>query len=289
VLVAETAAGDPSPPVRLPNFAVDFGLACVVRELGGAEERGVFTSVRCDSREPELHRLFLEIVPPLLLDDGAPESGQLRQRIKQLIELFRSLSRPSRKTIHGLWGEIFVICTSSNPLQMIRAWHTLPTERFDFADGAQRLEVKTAGGGARSHVFGLEQVRPPEHTSAVIASLIIDSMGGGKSVSELVVGLPGAVRNDPAVLARVNAVILETLGEHWRQASESRFDQELARQSLRFLDARSIPAPQDVPVSVTDVHFRADVSCVSGLPIDQLRSWGGLFAAALPRIRAVRE
>jgi hypothetical protein len=62
------------------------------------------------------------------------------------------------------------------------------------------------------------------------------------------------------------------------------FDRELAQQSLKFFDAAKIPAVSlAFPASVSDVHFKSDLSNIPSLPKQSLRSAGELFLAALPR------
>jgi hypothetical protein len=64
---------------------------------------------------------------------------------------------------------------------------------------------------------------------------------------------------------------------------EERFDFELASESLQFFDCGVIPKIDTaIPATVSDIRFTSDMSGISPLTLDSLKSAGGLFAAASP-------
>ncbi len=133
----------------------------------------------------------------------------------------------------------------------------------------------------RTHRFSHEQLRPPLGTLAVIASVLIERSAGGHSVNDLVDAIRERIA-DPELLVRLDAVVAQTLGSEWRAAQEDRFDTQLASESIRFLDARTIPSvPAGLPPEVSEVHFRVDLTNHPlDLP-DEIRHAGGLFGAAI--------
>jgi hypothetical protein len=213
---------------------------------------------------------------------STPARRQIIEAIDALVELFRRASNPPRKTVQGLWAELFVIERASDPSALLRCWHAAPEDRFDFAEDVQRLEVKTAAGGMRLHRFAQEQLRPAGNTRVMIVSVLMERSVGGPSISDLIDVIRRRVA-DPNLLIRLDAVVAETLGKEWRAALEDRFDRQLAEQSIRFLDARTIPSvPAELPPEVTEVHFRVDLTNHPLTYPDDLRRAGGLFIAALP-------
>jgi hypothetical protein len=187
--------------------------------------------------------------------------------------------QPPRKTVQGLWAELFLICQSRDPATLIRCWHGVPEDRFDFADGEQRIEVKAASGRVRIHTFALDQVRPPMGCIAI--SILVERSGGGQTASDLLDEVRSRV-DRPDLLIRLDSVVAQTVGTEWRQANPIAFDRQLAEDSLRFFDVHDIPSvASDVPPQVSDVHFRVDLTQQSPATRHDLASLGSLICAAI--------
>ncbi|MGA7500013.1 MAG: PD-(D/E)XK motif protein [Isosphaeraceae bacterium] len=287
VLLVETDASAPraaAAPIILQNLSVLHNVDCRMQDSDGGSSIHRLSVIRCRGDDPLLHEYFLRALTPVLASLPArPAREQVVGAIATLIELFRRATQPPRKTVQGLWAELFVIRAAPDPAFLLRCWHIAPEDRFDFAEDTQRLEVKTASGRVRTHRFSHEQLRPVAGTVVVIASVLMERSAGGQSVNDIVDEIRQLVA-DPDLLLRLDAVIADTLGSDWRAAQEDRFDRQLAAESLRFLDARTIPSvPAELPPEVTDVHFCVDLSNHPLTLPDELRQQRGLFAAALPR------
>ena len=135
---------------------------------------------------------------------------------------------PTRKTIQGLWAELLLLRVSNDPHALVAAWHAVPHERFDFASGPQRLEVKSNSSRRREHHFTLEQVTRGGKTTVVIASVFVERSGGGLSLRQLFENSRAQVSNNPALLSRIDAVFYSSLGSGWADAMDEAFDWELA-------------------------------------------------------------
>jgi hypothetical protein len=79
--------------------------------------------------------------------------------LESLIELFRMLTIPPKESVQGLWGELYLMAQANDPVRLAGAWHARPEELFDFSEGAELLEVKSAAGYDREHHFSLDQLR----------------------------------------------------------------------------------------------------------------------------------
>jgi hypothetical protein len=288
LLIAVTeATGQPCQPapIVLQHLTVEHGLDCRVSRPDGTDEQGLFTVVRCTSKDRGLRTYFLHvagtIVTSLLL---SPSIRDVTDAIDRLVELFRAMTELPRKSVQGLWAELFCIARTREPAIMLDAWHQSPDDLYDFNSGKQRLDVKSASGGIRQHYFALTQLRPPAGTTALFASLFVDRAGGGASVAELADRIRGQVTTNPKLLLHLDRVIAFTLGNNWRAAIEDRFDQELAAQSLAFFEADVIPSVNpELPPGVSDVRFRADLTNCPTAGLQTYRSQGGLFRVALRR------
>ena len=270
-------------PIRLENLQVSFAVPCNVVTPNGQQERDTFTIVRCTST-PDLFPHFLRIVSPLVAGLGpTPTPAAIRRTVAGLVELFQALTAPTRKTIQGLWAELLLLRVSSDPHALAAAWHALPHERFDFASGPQRLEVKSNSSRRREHHFTLEQVTQPGKTTVVIASVFVERSGGGLSLGQLFENSRARVSNDPALLRRIDAVFYSSLGSGWADAMDEAFDWELATGSLAFYAAAAVPKPDNpAPRLVSDVRFRSDLGALAPIPRSQLRELGNIYAACAP-------
>ena len=195
--------------------------------------------------------------------------------------------QPPRKTVLGLWAELFLICQSRDPATLIRCWHAGPEDRFDFADGPQRIEAKAASSRLRIHTFALEQLHPPVGCTAIVASVIVERSAGGQTIADLLDEIRSAV-GAPDLLIRLDSVVSQTMGSEWRQANTIAFDRQLAEDSLQFFDSRDIPSvSSNVPPEVTDVHFRVNLTQQSPATSLGLTAHGNLILAATAAAESV--
>lgn len=271
-------------PIRLQNLIVSYAVPCVVSHPDGQQEEGTFTIIKCSSADPSLFPHFLRILSPIITTLGAtPTSAVVRKAISGLTDLFQALTTPAKKSIQGLWAELLVIRGADDPVALVAAWHGLPVERIDFLSGRQRIEVKSSSNRRRVHHFSLVQLTPPANTRLIVASLFVESVGGGLSLLRLTDDIRAILASDPVLLTQFDAVFYATLGANWSDAMEECFDLELANESLQFFDSAAIPTiDASIPHTVNDIRFTSDMSAVSPLMLDSLRSEGGLFAAAVP-------
>jgi Putative PD-(D/E)XK family member, (DUF4420) len=272
-------------PVVLEHLTVQHDVECRVSRPGGPVEDGHFTVIRCRTPDPTLHAYFLQVAAAVVaLLGAAPSQADVTGAIDRLVELFRAMTLPARKSVQGLWAELFLMARLRHPATLVQAWHVLPEDRYDLSAGAQRIEVKSAAGRIRQHYFSLDQVLPIPGTEVLIASVLVERAGSGPSVIDLAQEIRRRLGNTPELLLHLDRVMSLTLGEAYRYASEDYFDRELAEHSLAFFDPDAIPkVSPTLPPGVSDVRFRADLTAASPIDIDEYRSRQGLFAAALRR------
>lgn len=281
LIQAENTSPGGVPPLVYEHLSVIHLVNCRVQSPDRQPDERTLSVIRCTGDERPLHEYFLRALSPVVeAFSTAPSQQEVSRAIEHLVELFRQLAIPPHKTIQGLWAELFLIARAREPETLIRCWHSMPEERFDFVKCNERLEVKTASSRIRSHTFGLEQLRPPTGTSAIVASVLMERTNGGVSAFVLVEEIRNRV-DDPALLVQLDTGISRTLGSDWRHADEARFDRHLAEESLRFFDARNVPAVSPiVPTEVSDIHFRVDLSAVRPLALDVLPADSLLFASS---------
>jgi len=153
---------------------------------GASADEGTFSVVRCHSADPDLQFYFLTVMGDFAGTlSGLPTRAELTQGINELARLFAAMTAPPRVGIRGLWAELFIMARSGNPEIAVASWHGAETERYDFAQGNQRIEVKSSGTRTREHHFSLEQLHPPSDIDLLVASLFVERSSGGLSVVEL--------------------------------------------------------------------------------------------------------
>jgi hypothetical protein len=205
--------------------------------------------VTCRSDDDELRRWFIRVGLGLLRPaQGGQDASAITAAIIQLAQLFELATRPARKKIVGLWGELLVMCAASDAAAMLASWRSAADEPFDFARDSERLEVKASLSSPPVHHFSDRQLRP-ERVSAWIVTVPVTKQGSGASIHDLADELRGRVANDAGLIAKVDRVLMEELGGEYGAAATQRFDRETATAGLELYEAGAVPC---VPVPLPD-------------------------------------
>jgi hypothetical protein len=282
VTVANGAGGTPtSAPIVLSHLSVQHDVRCQIMHPEGMTEDAVFTLVRCLNADDDLVGKFLDVMEVVVRTLGSsPTASLVRRVVDQLAELFRALDRVAQKSVQGVWGELFIMTRARDPMRLAAAWHAVPGEAFDFSEGAERIEVKTASSGLRQHYFSLEQVNPPPGARVLIASLFVERLAGGVSLRDLLGKLKERLVPRPDLILRTESILAESLGRGWIAASDEAFDLQRAEESVQCFDPAEIPSVSaDVPPGVTEVRFRSDLTGCRPMSLVEYGQGAGLTAA----------
>lgn len=276
--VGRNSAGQPSlllgsepgpfhAPVRLALLEARFGTAHRIQPVAGEEREELLTVITCTSQDVQAQSYFVHVCETIVRIVGtAPTLTDAVGVVQNLIDLFRHLSRPASRSLNGLLGELMVIASSRDTPATVAAWRNSDYDRFDFSAGDVRLDVKAAADRARAHYLSAEQCQPPPGTAGLLASIFIESSGGGRSLRELSQIIEERLADRGELVMKVQQAVAETLGETLTAALDARFDEHLALSSLQFFDLKTVPAVRDnVPVEVSKIHFRSDISGVEPL------------------------
>jgi hypothetical protein len=272
------------PPIRLESLDVQFELHCHLRKDREPEREGTFTVIRCRSPERETIRYFLSVCETILRIGGDQPAGrEIAAAVNRLAAIFQKMQKPPTRPVNGLFGELYLLWRSGNPVRAVTAWRGDDTARFDFSDGDIRLDVKTASGRLRVHTFSYEQCNPPPGTSAVAASLFAERASGGVALRSIIDDITVRIAAHPDLIFKLHEVISATLGASLGEALSARFDIKLADTSLRFFDLEAVPAIRGpLPAGISDVHFRSDLSTLPAISIQTLIDSDPIFWDLLP-------
>ena len=272
------------PPIVLEHLRVQYNLNCRVSRPDGTFEEGRFTVVHCTGEDTTLQDYFLKVASTIVISLGdRPTQSDVSDAINQLIELFRAMAKSSRKSVQGLWAELFLIAQARQPDILVDAWHTVPEDRYDFAMDDQRIEVKSFSGNVRLHHFSLEQLHPPEGVKTLVASVSVENSQAGVSIADLREKIQTCLGSNLDKLLHIDRVIAHTLGDARQQASDARFDERIAEEALAFYETSKIPSVSpDLPTGVSEVRFRSDLTEIDPAESSLYCIEGGIFEAALP-------
>lgn len=253
--------------VNLELISVLFSKTCNLLEVGQDPSQDIYTIISLKTENTDFQQYFLEVVCIVLeqLPD-IPTDKQLNFEINKLVELFSRFTRPPRKTIQGLWAELFIIEQAKNPEYLIEAWHTSPEDKFDFNDAQDKLEVKSTSKSRRVHSFSLEQLNPNQTSNLIIASVFVVQTGRGKNIFDLKNSILGKVHN-LQLQFRLNEIISQTIGSDFDKTFDVYFDYQQAVDTLQFFDFKDIPSinPDLLQSEISNVRFDCDLSRLSNI------------------------
>ena len=273
------------PPIRLENLDAQFELHCRISKNQETDREGTFTVIRCRSLELKIIRYFLSVCETVLRMVGdKPAQRAVFEAVNRLATIFQKMHKPPTRSVNGLFGELYVIWRSGNPVRAMNAWRMDEAARFDFSDGEIRLDVKTTSGRVRAHTFSYDQCNPPPSTTAVIISLFVERASGGLALHFLMAEIESMVAAHPDLVLKLHEVVAATLGTSLNEALGITYDMKLANSSLRIFSMSDVPAIREtLPTGVSDVHFRSDLSGLPTLSRQSLVDLDPVFWDLLPR------
>ncbi len=271
-------------PIRLEHLMVLFDVDCKISH-NGQYEKNKFTVICCSDPDQQMQDYFLRIGGTIISLLGKnPSRYDISKSVDKLVELFRSISKAPRKSVQGLWSELFIIHQSTNPAELVNAWHQSPMDKYDFNADNQRIEVKSATSRLRQHYFSLEQLSTPDDIDVTVASLFVERVGTGVSIIELTEDIRLKINQKPDLLLYLDQVIGLTLGNNWQSAGKDKFDYKLAKKSLFFYSIKDIPKIEcELPKEISNVHFMADLTNIKGMDKKSMKSKDGIFKAVSSR------
>jgi len=260
----------------LKHLEVRYGLNCEVTE-GSTLSHESLTAIKLIKPSDKEIELFADLISLLLnrvsINPGTPEIVEL---IELIIEIFNPGQNISDSEIIGLWGELFLIHSSSNPTELINCWRTNSSDRFDFSDKNNRIEVKTTRG-LRQHTFSYEQVSPYNGLAVVIASLVLVEDQDGFSVTDLLLQIEKRVSSQQAK-RKLTSNTLDIIQGDLRTNKNLKFDTDIAGINLRYFNSDDIPQPLLPPLGVSEVKFIADLQLTSNIDPILIQRQSQLFS-----------
>jgi hypothetical protein len=249
---------------NLEFISVQFNRQCQLINGVGKIEEGVYTIISLKTDSDYLQEYFLKIVYLLVKNlSEQPLLKDLKIEIEKLINLFTKFSKPALETIQGLWAELLIIEQSKDPKYLVQSWHNSSSDKYDFNDGNDKIEVKSTAQSRRVHSFSLEQLIPNSKSKLIVSSILTIETGTGTSVFDLVELIESKLK-DPNLIYRINEMVASTLGKDFEKAFDIYFDYKFSVDSIRHYESVDIPTinTKCIPSNTMNVRFDCDLTDV---------------------------
>jgi hypothetical protein len=259
---------------NLEFISVQFNRQCQLINKKGETEEDTYTIISLKSDSDYLQEYFLKIVFVLIKNiSEKPLLKDLKIEIEKLINLFTKFSKPSLKTIQGLWAELLIIEQSKNPDYLIQSWHTATSDKYDFNDGIDKIEIKSTTKNRRLHNFSLEQLTPNSSSKLIVASVFAIETGTGTNVFDLVEMIENKIK-DNNLAFRVNEMVATTLGKDFEKSFDIFFDYQFAVDSIQYYNSIDIPTigGNHIPSNIMNVRFDCDLTDVKTIAKKEAKS-----------------
>lgn len=264
LLISCETRHNPRPSISLKHISVAFDTMYEVMPHESSEiKRLNFSRITCAPESHTLHKYFVEVL--VAVANSLPSKlseTDVDEVISSLLELFRKFSFAPTRAVSGLWGELIVIFSATNPGVFIDAWHLTVSDTFDFTFSDCRLEVKATERSVREHEVSLSQVRGGRSGDALV-SVRLSRSAAGDTVLDLTRRIAALLSQQQQV--KLWQLVLETLGQNADASGEQSFDVQQAVRDLLFFSSSSIPAPivssSDAGL-ISDVRYRVNLSAL---------------------------
>jgi hypothetical protein len=102
---------------------------------------------------------------------------------------------------------------------------------------------------------------------ALVASLFVDSAGGGTIVRELMARIEDRLTGTPEAATRLWETVAATMGATLRSCLDVQFDEAVCQASLHWFNLREVPAIRgELPDGISSVRFTSNLGVVSPTP-----------------------
>lgn len=246
--------------INLEFIFILYNRKCQLINRKGKIEEDVYTIISLKSDSDYLQEYFLKIAFLLIKNiSEKPLLKDLKIEIDKLINLFTKFSKPSLKTIQGLWAELLIIEQSKNPDYLIESWHNSISDKFDFNDGTDKIEVKSTVKNRRIHNFSLDQLNSNSNSKLIVSSVFTIETGIGVNIFDLVERIEIKLKNKNLSF-RINEMIALTLGIDFEKSFDVYFDYQFAVDSILHFNSIDIPSISNcqIPMNITNVRFDCD-------------------------------
>lgn len=253
------SSGENLDGLNTKNLELNFNQKCILYEETADIEKKL-TILKCKLVDKSSLIIFFEVIETLFNNfSNNPSDNEIIDYINDIIDLFSKIHNGSEKNLHGLWGELLIIANAFDKDELVKAWHTNSTDQFDFMHFNEIIEVKTTTLNSRKHNFSFNQLSVGD-SSLYISSIKIRETGtDGVSIIDFQRQISSEL-NENKLKIKLDILIKEILGIDYANLVTVKFDEEYAKNNMKFFDSRDIPKITSQPVNVSQIEFVSDLS-----------------------------
>lgn len=253
--------------INLSNITIIPSINCKVHEKEIVVD-DVFTILNFKSTDKQLQNYFLKVIHSVFEDfPDNPTVKIVLDTIFFLVEIFRYISESPRKSVLGLWGELFFIAISQDSEYLLNIWHNDIYEYLDFSLPNHFYEIKTTTNENRIHSFSSQQLGLRKN--GFVVSIITRQLTGGVSINDLINMIKSKTDNQ-RLISKMTQVVSQTLGREIINSHDNKWDFEMAKETIRFYNITDIPniKIQNIPSEVFDVKYKVNLTDIVFEKID---------------------
>lgn len=260
--------------INLKLIQVAFQKDCELITEEGKISKGVYTIVSLKSTSEDMTKYFVNTVYYLINQLNInPSFAQIKAELNNLVNLFRSISKPPKKTIQGLWTELLFIEQGEDMEYLINSWHQTKNDRYDFNDGFDKIEIKSTGKDERIHRFSLSQLEEVKDALVIIGSTFTLETGKGLCADDLIESIKVKV-TDASLMLKIYNVVSETMGEDLERIFDVYFDYKFALNSIQYFDVRDLPkiSGEAISPAISNVKYDCNLGHIHSLETAAINS-----------------
>jgi hypothetical protein len=212
-----------------------------------------------DCLDATLLRTFSAVIRDVLaqLSSGVVTAKRVADTLAAWDDLLRRRARLDPASEIGLWGELYLIMTSSAPNAMAAVWRGPLGETMDFLGGGVALECKTSALRLRHTVSVYQAAFHGDAVASHIASIwACEDATAGKTLPDLVDDVLSAVVDGAALMRKL---ITAGYREEHKSEYERRFSCPSAPVFVRF---EHVPRVRAIDDGITNVRYDVDLTRV---------------------------
>ena len=249
------------------NIFLRFDVPCTIADNKKTLSEN-YTILSCISEDKEIKKIFLEVCETTFSKiSNEPDDNEIKSITESIIDLFKNLPDAKRGYI-GLWGELFLIASSSNQLKILEAWHNHDEDKYDFYNDNQALEVKCTTQGYRKHHFRHHQLISKMDAHFIASVLTKENHSKGVSVNDLYKKI---MKNkmDINLKDKLSKIYYKIVGKAPEdKLNEFKYDFEFAKKNLLYFKVSEISTLTNKDQSITEIEYLMDLSQKNN--VDQL-------------------
>ena len=293
ILLKNTSTSQTIPsPTQLENIEILHHRKCSIeaqisKSSKTKTQSGFFTIIKLTSKEDQLKEIFFKIIETAVKGIILPsECILINKNLQALIDLFRSMNQSKIKESMGLWSELMLIDLANNTEQMIVYWHDQNNDLYDFSLNNNFIEVKSTKSNDRKHILSLEQahnINRAASDNVIIASMLLQEDDSGLLLKDLKDRIAKKIK-DPSIQLKFDGLYYMTLGNTWKEASLTGFDESHAKKNLKFFDLKDIPKidlSQKSISGVSNIKFTSNLDASEQIAKSKYKKISQMYKIAL--------